>query len=178
MISSETARYELAAADMSDILDRPTQNQEKSIMRRHVFLSYCRDNTGMAKKLHDELIDAGYMVWWDQDIPTGRDWRHEIRNAMQQAYAVVVCFSREVEQRDQSEIYPEIATAIEVYRTLPPNSIYLIPVRLSDCELPSILINGTSYLDSLQCVELYSSRRPHEFRKLVDSLEMARSRSR
>jgi WD40 repeat protein len=154
------------------------QNPSESAIKKHIFLSYCRDNTGMAKKLRDELIDAGHMVWWDQDIPKGRDWRHEIRDAMQQAYAVIVCFSREVEQRDQSGIYPEIAMAIEVYRMLPPNSIYLIPVRLSDCELPSVRINDASYLDSLQCVDLYSSRRLHEFRRLVDSLEMARSRSR
>ena len=37
----------------------------------HIFLSYCHDNMKEAKQLHDDLVEAGFEVRWDQDILAG-----------------------------------------------------------------------------------------------------------
>lgn len=90
----------------------------------------------------------------------GMDWKHEIRRAIRRAYAVVICFSQEVAARHRSGIYPEALLAIEEYRLLTPGSIYLIPVRLSDCEIPPIELTPTRTLQDRHCEDLFPPRPP------------------
>ncbi|MGD1862506.1 MAG: toll/interleukin-1 receptor domain-containing protein [Leptolyngbyaceae cyanobacterium] len=123
--------------------------------KKHVFLSYCRDNADAVRRFHSELIAAGETVWWDQDIPLGQDWKMAIRQAMQDAYAVVVCLSAETSARYTSGIYPELYDAIEAYREYAPGSSFLFPVKLSPCELPLIEIDATRTLKRLQSVDLF-----------------------
>jgi len=112
-------------------------------------------------------------VWWDQDILPGQDWKFEIRKAMRNAYAVVLCLSQETAARTTSGIYPEALDAIEAYREYSPGSTFLIPVRLSDCEVP-IEIDGTRMLDRLQFVDLFpSAQRATGLARLVTALRAA-----
>jgi hypothetical protein len=121
----------------------------------HVFLSYCRDNLQDVAALRDELISAGESVWWDQDILPGQDWQLEIRQAMNAAYAFVLCLSTESQARTTSGIYPEAMDAIKAYRQYKPGTVFLIPVRLSQCDIPPIEIDSTRTLDRLQYVDLF-----------------------
>ncbi|MEM9266593.1 MAG: toll/interleukin-1 receptor domain-containing protein [Cyanobacteria bacterium P01_F01_bin.13] len=123
--------------------------------KKHVFLSYCRDNANEVNRLHGELLAAGEPVWWDQDILPGQDWKLEIRKAMKDAYAVLLCLSKETGERTTSGIYPEALDAIKVYRNYAPGSIFLIPVRLSECDIPMIEIDDTRTLSRLQRVDLF-----------------------
>jgi TIR domain len=75
--------------------------------KRHVFISYCRDNAAEVSLLRERLISEGEPVWWDQDIKGGEDWKFAIRSAMTNAYAVVLCLSFESQSRKTSGIYPE-----------------------------------------------------------------------
>jgi hypothetical protein len=135
---------------------------------RHVFLSYCRDNKDEVAKLRDDLIAADEAIWWDQDILGGQDWKLEIRKAMRDAYAVVVCLSKETADRITTGVYPEVLDAIATYREHAPANIFLIPLRLSECEIPLIDIDATRTLDRLQCVDLFA---PDGLQKLVRSLQ-------
>lgn len=121
----------------------------------YVFLSYCRDNADAVRDLRDALVAAGIHVWWDRDIAPGQDWHQEIRSALHGASACVICLSREVEARTKSGIYPEALDAIALYRERKPGSIFLIPVRLSDCPIPPIEIDATRTLNRLQYVDLF-----------------------
>ena len=137
----------------------------------HVFLSYCHDNTAEVSQLRDDLLSAGEEVWWDKDILYGQDWKQEIRKAMRQSYAVLVCFSKETEARSESGVYPELSDAIEAYRNYEPGEIFLIPVRLSECEIPLVEIDATRTLDRLQIADLFPpADRPAGLRRLVDSI--------
>lgn len=139
--------------------------------KEHVFLSYCRDNKSEVAKLRGDLTAAGESVWWDQDILPGQDWRLEIRKAMKNAYSVVLCLSREIEDRVTSGVYPEILDAIAAYREYSPGTVYLIPVRLSDCKIPQLEIDGTRTLDRLQFVDLFPpSQRAAGVKELIRSL--------
>jgi len=140
--------------------------------RRHVFLSYCRDNSDDVRQLREDLLTAGENVWWDQDILPGQDWKLEIRKAMRDAYAVVLCLSGEAAARTTSGLYPEVADAVTAYREYTPGSIYLIPVRLSACDIPQVEIDGTRTLDRLQYVDLFpSSSRPQGVSLLVRAIK-------
>src|SRR4051794_4656163 len=100
--------------------------------KRHVFLSYCHDDRDVVDRLCQELRSAGEIVWWDQDILPGQDWKSEIRTALRDAYAVVLCLSAKFALRARSGVYPEILDAIGLYREYAAGEIFLIPVRLSD----------------------------------------------
>jgi tetratricopeptide (TPR) repeat protein len=140
----------------------------KSMSKKHLFLSYCRDNKAEVSKLRDNLIAAGEQVWWDQDILGGHDWKLEIRKAMRDAYAIVVCLSTETADRITSGVYTEVLDAIAAYREHAPGSIFLIPVRLSECDIPLIEIDGTRTLDRLNYVDLFET---DGFDKLIRSIQ-------
>jgi len=123
--------------------------------KKHVFLSYCHDNRDEVARLRSDLIAAGESVWWDEDILPGEDWKFAIRTAMKDSYAVVLCLSAEIEARSQSGVYPELLDAINFYRELNPGSIYLIPARLSSCEIPPVELDATRTLDRLQYLDLF-----------------------
>ncbi len=171
------------APQTAETPEKPAESREaapeakertKKVSKKHVFLSYCRDNQVEVAKLRDDLIAAGEPLWWDQDILAGQDWKLEIRKAMRNAYAVVLCLSEETADRITSGIYPEVLDAIDAYRQYAPGSIFLIPIRLSDCDIPLIEIDGTRTLDRLQVVDLFPlSQRATGFGRLVKSLQAA-----
>ena len=74
---------------------------------------------------------------------------------MKDSYAVVLCLSKETEARATAGIFPEALDAIAVYRTYTPGSIFLIPVRLSECEIPDLELDDARMLDRLQYVDLF-----------------------
>ncbi len=74
---------------------------------------------------------------------------------MKDSYAVVLCLSKETDARATTGIFPEALDAIAAYREYAPGSIFLIPVRLSECTIPPIEIDATRTLDRLQRVDLF-----------------------
>ena len=141
---------------------------------KHIFISYCHENKPQVRKLRDDLIAAGEIVWWDEDITPGRDWEIKINQAMEDAYAVIACVSDESEGRYENGMYPELSDAIGRYRRFAPGSLFLFPVRLSNCKIPLIRIDATRTLNSIQRLDLFpDSEWPYAVAKLVKALKEA-----
>ena len=148
------------------------RERERISVKKHVFISYCRDNADAVRALRQDLLNSGEKIWWDQDILPGQDWKFEIRKAMRDAYGVVPCLSGESVARVTSGLYPEAADAIAAYREYAPGSVFLIPVRLSKCDIPQVEIDGTRTLDRLQYVDLFpASKRPAGLSLLLRELK-------
>ena len=111
--------------------------------REHVFLSYCRENVEEVWGLRRDLLAAGGSVWRDQELLPGQEWEFVIGEMMERSYAFALCLSRESDARLSSGVYPELLDAIEAYRRMRPGSVYIIPVRLSECTIPPIKIDAT-----------------------------------
>lgn len=151
-----------------------TEDGSDDVGKKHVFLSYCHDNTAEVGQLRDDLIAAGEPVWWDQDILPGEDWKLCIGQAMDNSYAVVWCLSKETEARVKSGIYPEALDAIGTLREYAPGSIFLIPVRFSKCEIPPIEIDATRDVKRLQYVDLFPpAKRSAGLQRLIQALRKA-----
>lgn len=73
---------------------------------------------------------------------------------MKQSDVVVLSLSAKSMKRKRTGIFPEALDAIAAYRQRRPGEIYLIPVRLLECEIPEIEIDDTRTLDRLQHVDL------------------------
>ncbi|MGH1363893.1 MAG: COR domain-containing protein [Calditrichia bacterium] len=138
----------------------------------HVFISYCHDDTKDVERLHSSLTSNGIDVWWDKEIIGGQDWKTEIRKAMKKSTTVLLCLSEKAMERQKSGIYPEAYDAIAAYRQYRPGEIFLIPVRLSKCDIPDIEIDDTRTLDRLQYVDLFpDSKWDENFQKLLKAIQ-------
>ncbi len=59
-----------------------------------VFLSYSREDAAKAKALAEALEKAGHDVWWDRHIRSGSEFSGAIEQALQEADAVLVLWSK------------------------------------------------------------------------------------
>jgi HEAT repeat protein len=56
----------------------------------HVFISYTRDDRQFVTVLEQKIAESGLAVWSDNLIRPGEQWRNQIDEAIQHAFAVVV----------------------------------------------------------------------------------------
>jgi internalin A len=154
---------------------KQTQKERREMSEKHVFVSYCHDNKDNVAQLVEDLENAGVQVWWDEDILGGRDWKEAIREAMKNAYAVVVCLSTDLtETRYRSGVYPEVRDAITTFRQYGPGHSYIFPVRLEKCEIPPIEIDDTRTMERIQSIDLFpDNKRSAGLQKLIQSLASA-----
>jgi hypothetical protein len=72
-------------------------------------------------------------VWLDkEDLLSGQDWESEIHKAVREADVVIVCLSKQFNQRGfrQKEVKWALDTAMEQ----PEDEIFIVPARLEKCE--------------------------------------------
>lgn len=142
--------------------------------KRHIFLSYIREDQEEVRWLREELLSAGESVWWDQDIIPGENWEMKITQALESAYAVILCFSSSSDARKTAGVFPEIYHAIDIYRQCPPDTIFILPIRLSECSIPEIKIDSIRKLSSLQYIDLFPAiQREYNLERLLESIRSA-----
>jgi hypothetical protein len=103
-----------------------------------VFLSYAHADGRLVRAFHKRLIADGVDSWLDKEkIIPGQDWEREIRKAVREADVVVVCLSKQFNQRGFRQ--KEVRIALEEAEMMPEGEIYIIPARLEECETPDSL---------------------------------------
>jgi hypothetical protein len=104
-----------------------------------IFLSYAREDADKVEALYTRLSNAGFKPWMDKkDILPGEKWKSSIRKAMRGSDFFLVCLSaNSIDKRGW--IQREIKQALDTWEGMLDSDIYLIPVRLEDCELPESL---------------------------------------
>jgi hypothetical protein len=58
-----------------------------------IFLSYSREDRDRARQIAEALAAEKFTVWWDHEIPTGRDFQQVIEERISDASCVVVLWS-------------------------------------------------------------------------------------
>ena len=77
--------------------------------------------------------------WLDEeDILPGHDWEHEIAGAVKSSAVVAVCLSANSVTK-AGYLQKEIASALDMAAEQPEGHIFLIPVRLEECDVPERL---------------------------------------
>jgi len=104
-----------------------------------VFLCHSKDDKPKVRELYRRLVADGFDAWLDEEklIP-GQEWDLEIRKAVQDSDVVVVCLSNgSITQAGY--VQKEIRFALDVADEQPEGTIFIIPARLEDCQVPSRL---------------------------------------
>lgn len=99
-----------------------------------VFLSYAREDAKMARRVYDDLNEEGIPVWFDEeDLLPGQDWNVEIRKVIKSCSLFVPLLSTKSVSK-KGYVQKELKLALDLLQELPTNSIFVVPVRLDDCE--------------------------------------------
>lgn len=140
-------------------------------VRRHIFLGHASEDKPQAAVLYHRLRAEGLSPWLDAvDLIPGQNWRDEIPKAIKSAGVFLACLSKRSVAKE-GYVQREFRYALSVYAERPPGSIYLIPVRLDDCEVPHIRLSEleVNMLD-LQWVDLFAD---NGFERLLKAIMLA-----
>jgi hypothetical protein len=104
-----------------------------------IFLSYAREDKAEVERLYQKLSDAGFEPWIDtKDILPGEQWKSSIQKAIRRSDFFLACLSKNSVSK-RGWIQKEIKGALDMWEEKLDSDIYLIPVRLEDCEVPERL---------------------------------------
>ena len=103
-----------------------------------IFLAHASEDKPAVLALHERLKQAGYKPWLDKkDLIPGQNWRSVIPKAIADSQLFIACLSQRSIAK-QGFVQREFKMALNQYADRPPNSIYLIPLRLDECDIPDL----------------------------------------
>jgi hypothetical protein len=104
-----------------------------------VFLCHSSTDKVLIRDLYRRLSAEGIETWLDEEnLLPGQEWDQEIRKAVRGSDAVLACLSRSATTKP-GYLQKEIKLALDVADEQPEGTIFLIPLRLEDCEVPDRL---------------------------------------
>lgn len=112
-----------------------------------VFISYAREDMYAAERFHRELTSAGLNVWFDKSsLLPGQDQKVSIKQAINESRYFLAILSRNSVNK-KGFVQKEVAEALEIIKEFPPSEIFIIPVRLDDCEPSHIKLKDFHWAD-------------------------------
>jgi hypothetical protein len=119
------------------IIFRRTNMSETRKLR--IFLSYTHADIAPVRKLYQDLNDKGFDVWLDdENLIGGQEWKSEIEKALENSDIVIVCLSNNSVSKE-GFVQREFKFALDKTLEMTEDGIFLIPVRLEECKVPSKL---------------------------------------
>jgi hypothetical protein len=115
--------------------------------RLRVFIAYATEDRPAAERLFKQLTAHGFSAWLDRrKLLPGQDWPQRIEDAIDSSDFFVACFSaKSIKKRGGFQT--EIRLALECANRMPLDDVFLIPVRLDECRVPTRIQRETQYVD-------------------------------
>ncbi len=112
-----------------------------------VFIAYASEDVEAVKKIYAGLEAHGFCPWLDKKkLLPGQNWPRAIESAIESSDYFVACFSRRSVKK-HGTFQTELRFAIDCASRVPADEIFLIPVRIDDCELPRWMSRRLQYLN-------------------------------
>jgi hypothetical protein len=107
--------------------------------RLRVFLCHSSGDKQVVRELYFRLRADGLEPWLDEEnLLPGQDWHHEITKAVRSSDVVLVCLSQGSINKS-GYVQKEIKYALDVSDEQPEGAIFLIPLKLEECNVPERL---------------------------------------
>src|SRR5580658_10031947 len=104
-----------------------------------IFLCHSSGDKAAVRELWARLRADGFQPWLDEeDLLPGQHWANEIPKAVRNCDVVIVCLSR-ASVTKVGFVQKEIKLALDVAEMQPEGSIFLIPLKLEECDVPERL---------------------------------------
>jgi formylglycine-generating enzyme required for sulfatase activity len=105
-----------------------------------IFVAHASEDKPAVRQLYRELVTRGFEPWLDsEDLLPGQAWKLEIPKAIRGAQVFLACLSSRSVAK-VGYVQNEFRLALAAFGQRPPGSIYLIPARLDECEVPDLQI--------------------------------------
>ena len=133
----------------------------------NVFLCHASQDKPVVRELYRRLVAESWIAPWldEERLLPGQDWNLEIKKAVEASDAVIVCVSS-ISVAKEGYVQKELRQVLDIALEKLEGAIFLIPVRLDDCNLPRQL-RDWQFLDYFP-----ESRRDAAYEKLKTSLSI------
>jgi TIR domain-containing protein len=113
----------------------PDQQQR----RLRVFLCHSSDDKPAVRDLYRRLQEDDIQPWLDEkELLPGQEWQETISSAVRASDVVLVCLSRQSVSKE-GYLQREIREALRVEEEKPEGTIFIVPVRMEDVQIPQRL---------------------------------------
>ncbi len=101
-----------------------------------IFLCHASEDKPKVVEVYRFLLQQGFKPWLDkEDLLPGQRWDQEIPKALKASDFVLIFFSQKSTTK-RGYVQREFKLALEVLDEIPEGQIFVIPVRLDECEIP------------------------------------------
>jgi hypothetical protein len=138
------------------MLRRSQQSLLSSKRPPKVFLCHAKEDCHRIENLYFDLRDNGLDPWYDKEnLVIGDSWEDEIVRSIEGSDFFGI-FISDISRKKRGFIQKEIRTAVSEYQRRPEGAAYLLPVRLENCEVPSLKLDDNRTLANLHWVAVVS----------------------
>jgi formylglycine-generating enzyme required for sulfatase activity len=132
----------------------------------HVFLCHASQDKPVVQELYQRLCAEEWIEpWLDvRNLLPGQDWRIAIEEAVENADNVIICLSNNSVSKE-GYVQKEMRYAQEISLEKPEGTIFLIPLRLDECEVP----RGLRFF---QWTNYFGEQKEQSHKVLVKSLQI------
>lgn len=103
------------------------------------FLCHASSDKQKVRELYKRLRNDGIKPWLDEeDLLPGFEWEIEIPKAVQNSDVVIVCLSKDAVTKT-GYVQKEIKYALDIADEQPEGKIFIIPLKLEECDVPKRL---------------------------------------
>lgn len=108
----------------------------KQMNEKQIFFCYAKEDSIKIEEIYDKFIDEGFYPWMDNiNLLAGQNWDDEIQKAIKSSTFILIFFSKySVSKRGY--VQREFKLALKTLKEIPEDQIFIIPIRLDDCEIP------------------------------------------
>jgi hypothetical protein len=128
-----------AARQARPEVDWPELSHKRDLAKQvplRIFLCHASQDKAMVRELYTKLLALGYKPWLDEEkLLGGQDWELEITKAIRESHVIIVCLSQESVSK-AGFVQKEIRFALDRALEQPEGTIFLIPLKLTPCEIP------------------------------------------
>lgn len=132
-----------------------------------VFLCHSSGDKPIVRDLYQKLIAEGWIdVWLDeQKLLPGMDWNLEIEKAVEASDVIMVCLSSNSVTKE-GYVQRELRYVLDIALEKPEGTIFVIPLRLDNCEPPRRL-RAWHYVDYFP-----ENLRPWAYQRILESFKV------
>jgi len=123
------------------------QGEIEVIKTKKVFICYAKEDFTIAKKLYNDLKRAGFNPWLDTEVLLpGQPWKLVINQAIKESsYFLALLSSNSVTKK--GFVQKELKMGLDILEEFPESKIFIIPVRLDNCEPINEKLKNLSWAD-------------------------------
>ena len=104
-----------------------------------IFLCHSSGDKPEVRNLYQRLSSDGFDPWLDEEkLLPGQEWEVEIPKAVKTSDVVIVCLSHKAITK-AGYVHKEIKSALDEAEKQPEGTIFLIPLKLEECDVPERL---------------------------------------